>query len=90
MSAVFFKRALMWSLPAVLLNLLIQYHESGKLTASAVAVSVVIFLLGGLLFEALNSWWTRKFEKSPFSRAVSAGFWAIVAIGLFVFFYRMS
>jgi hypothetical protein len=90
MSAVFLKRVLTWSIPAILVNLAIQYHESGKLTAATVAVCASVFLLGGLLFEASNSWWTRRFEKNPITRAVSAGFWTIAAIALFVFFYRMS
>lgn len=90
MSAMFLKRALTWSIPVFLIGLAIQYYGTGKLTGRVVTINLVIYLLAGVLFEALSGWQKRAFGQSTFARTASAGFWAIAAIGLFVFFYHMS
>lgn len=90
MLALLFRRSLTWSIPGVLICMVILYHDSGKISAYAVAVSLVVFGLTGVIFEALNSWWKRVFGTSRFALTMSAIFWAGIAIGLFSFFYRMS
>ncbi|PQV50057.1 hypothetical protein [Paraburkholderia sp. BL21I4N1] len=90
MTALFFKRSLTFSIPLLLINLALQYHEAGTLTGYEVAVSLVIFLLAGVLFEAMDSWRKRRIAKSRFAFIAETAVWTVIAIGLFVFFYRMS
>lgn len=90
MTAAFFKRSLMFAIPMLLINLALQYHEGGKLTGYEVAVNLIVFLLAGVIFEAMNSWRKRRLRKSRLASIAETAVWAIIAIGLFVFFYRMS
>lgn len=90
MPALLFKRSLTWSIPGALVCMVILYYDSGRISAYAVAVSLVVFGLTGVVFEALNIWWKRAFGTSRFALSMSALFWACMAIGLFIFFYRMS
>ncbi|MFM0643691.1 hypothetical protein PQR14_05135 [Paraburkholderia bryophila] len=90
MSAAFFKRSLMFSIPLLLINLALQHHEAGKLTGTEVGVNLIAFLLAGVFFEAMGSWRKRRIQKSRFAFMAETAVWAIIAIGLFVFFYRMS
>ncbi|MGF6648332.1 hypothetical protein [Paraburkholderia sp. GAS82] len=89
MPAVFLKRTLMWSIPAALIFMALQYHDSGKINVYTLAVTLVAFLLWGGALEVLNSWWKRTFCTSTFGLYASAVFWTALAICLFVFFYRM-
>lgn len=90
MTTAFFKRSLMFAVPLLLINLALQYHETGTLTGYEVAVKLVVFLLAGVLFEAMDSWRKRRLGKSRFAFTAETAVWTIIAIGLFVFFYRMS
>jgi hypothetical protein len=80
----------MWSIPAALIILAVQYHQSGKIGIYAVAITLAISLLGGIASDCLNLLWNRVFGTSRLAVITSADFWAILAICLFVFFYRMS
>lgn len=90
MRAVFLKRTLAWSIPSALMYLAIQYYNSSKISMNAVAVTLIAFLISGIVFEISDSWWKRRFGVSTFASRVSLVFWAVLAIGLFVFFYRMQ
>lgn len=90
MTTAFFKRSLMFAVPLLLINLALQYHEAGTVTGYEVAVKLVVFLLAGVLFEAMDSWRKRRLGKSRFAFTAETAVWTIIAIGLFVFFYRMS
>jgi hypothetical protein len=88
--AAYFKRSLMWSIPAVLITLAIQYYPSGNVEIYAVAITLAIFLLGGIACNGLNLLWNRVFGTSRLAFFTSVILWATLAIGLFVSFYRMS
>ena len=90
MPAEFLKRTLTWSIPTALMFLAIQYFSYGKLSAYAVAVSLIVFLIAGMAWVAVDSWWKRRFGASTFASRASTVFWAVSAICLFVFFYRMQ
>ena len=90
MTAVFFKRSLMFAIPSLLATLAIQYHEAGKLTGYEVAVNLIVFLLVGMLSEAVDSWRKRRIGKSRFALIAETAVWGVIAIGMLVFFYRMS
>ncbi|MFM0740904.1 hypothetical protein PQQ51_26975 [Paraburkholderia xenovorans] len=90
MPGVFFKRALMWSIPAALISLAIQYHHSGKTGVYVVVLTLVIFVLGGLASEWSTYWWKRVVGTRKFAFIASVVFWIVLVICLFVLFYRMS
>ncbi|WP_322012600.1 hypothetical protein [Paraburkholderia sp. J12] len=85
----YIKRVVKWAIPAALIFMAIQYHDSGKFSVYAVPKILVAFILAGVVAEALDSWWKRTFGTSTAAVAVSALFWSCTAIGLFVFFYQM-
>ncbi|NPT45635.1 hypothetical protein GNZ12_30805 [Paraburkholderia sp. 1N] len=81
-----FKRTLSLSIPTALIFFVIQYHETGRMTAFGIAASLVIFLVTGMAFEGLNVWWTRRFGTGKGSGIVRAALWSAAAVCLFLFF----
>lgn len=90
MHAAYFKRSLVWTIPAAVFTLAIQYYQTGKLGIYAVAINLAIFLLAGIALNGLNLFWSRVFGTGKLSSMMSAILWSALAIGLFMFFYRMS
>lgn len=86
MSAAFFKRSLMFSIPVAVMNLVFQYFQYGKPTVYSVAVTLFFTLLAGFVFEALRAREARKFGDNSFASKASAIFWGVAAVGLFAFF----
>jgi hypothetical protein len=84
------KRALTWSIPAALISLAIQYRDSRKLNVYAISVTLVAFLLCGVVSETIDKWWKRTAGKNRLSIYASAIFWTVLAICMFVFFRRMQ
>lgn len=90
MHSAYFKRSLMWSIPAALITLAVQHHQSSGVGIYAIALTLALFLLAGIALNGLNLLWHRIFGTSRLSFIASAILWFASATGLFVFFYRMS
>ena len=81
-----FKRTLSLSIPTALIFFVIQYHETGRMTASGIAVFLITFLVTGMAFEGLNVWWGRRFGTGKRSGIVRAVLWSAAAVCLYLFF----
>ncbi|MEQ5841209.1 hypothetical protein N0A02_17415 [Paraburkholderia acidicola] len=81
-----FKRVLWILVPAALITFVIQYHETGRVSAFGFVVYLIVFLATTMAFEELNAWWRRRFGTSKASGAAQAVIWFVVAVCMYLFF----
>ncbi|MFM0285814.1 hypothetical protein [Paraburkholderia megapolitana] len=80
------KRILWILVPAALITFVIQYRETGNVSALGIVVYVIAFLATTMAFEGLNVLWTRRFGTSKASGAARAAVWFAVAVCMYLFF----
>ena len=80
------KRILWILVPAALITFVIQYRETGKVSALGIVAYVIAFLATTMAFEGLNVLWTRRFGTSKASGAARAAVWFAVAVCMYLFF----
>jgi hypothetical protein len=90
MLATHFKRALIWSLPALLAVLAIQYHRTGKIGGSAVAIMLLVLAAMYFASNGVNHLWFRTFGTGRAAVNGLAVLWAVVAICLLVYFCQLT
>jgi hypothetical protein len=90
MIAARFKRTLIWLIPLLFVLLAIQYYQTGKIRGYAAAVMLVTLLVVHFASNALNYLWVRAFGASRAAVNGLAVLWAVLAICLFIFLYRMT
>lgn len=89
MIAARFKRILMWLLPVVFVTVAAQYHRTGRIEGYAIAITLVASLAMYFTSNGLNHLWVRAFGTGRIAVNALTVLWALLAICLFVFFYRM-
>ncbi|CAE6750739.1 hypothetical protein [Paraburkholderia haematera] len=85
-----FKRSLSLLIPTALILFVIQYHETGRVTAFGIAVSLIALLATGMAVEGLNVLWRQRFGTGKGSRIAQAVLWSAAAVSLYLFFRHMD
>ncbi|WP_434114042.1 hypothetical protein [Paraburkholderia caffeinilytica] len=90
MLAEVFKRTVSLLIPTALIFCVIQYHETGAVAVSGIAVYVIAFLVIGMVFEGLNVWWRQRFGTGKGSGIARAVLWSVAAVCLYLFFRHLD
>ncbi|WP_341318196.1 hypothetical protein WN982_24235 [Paraburkholderia sp. IMGN_8] len=84
------KHTLSLLIPTALIFFVIQYHETGRVTAFGIAAYLITFLVTGMAFEGLNVWWRWRFGTGKGSGIAQAVLWSAAAVCLYLFFRHLD